>query len=101
MTSKDERIEELTQRSTLLFELDAIEPNPEADDDGVEDDRGASVVITSWDGGTLVVEAGVDRRGQGFLVASGFDEEGDPVAPVVFDSGDSILVQLDTTVRQE
>lgn len=101
MTKRDERVDSLPDRTAVVFELDAHEPTDDRSPDQIEPDRAAAVVINSWDGGTMVVEAGIDNRGQGFVLASGFGSDGEPIPPIVLDAGDSVMVQLDTSVRQE
>ena len=105
MTWKEDKIEELVTRSAYVIELDARDPEDLDDMSERVDDRGVSAMMTSWeDKTTLVVESGIDVRGEPFLIASAYDDEGNAMAPDVMELGESVWVRaskIDTAATEQ
>ena len=104
MTWKQDKLDEMAERSAYVIELESKDP---AGLDELLEDRGVSMMISSWeDRTTLLVEAGVDMKGEGFVIASAVDRDGEPVRLSVFAPNDtSALIHaagdVDTSVREE
>lgn len=99
MSWKDDKMIELAGRSAYVVDMKGKDPAGYPGDVGDEPvaDRGISAVITSWDdSATLVVEAGVDQRGEGFVIATTYDGDGNSKSPVVLDLNDSVMIQTDS-----
>lgn len=96
MTWKNEKREELTDRSEFFIEL-ARDPEVTPEEVG-SDDRAVSTMMTSHvDGSVLIVEAGINQDGDGFVIAASFDEDGDRLMPSVLDLGDSLMIHATKT----